>query len=84
MTENKEVILQSRIEQLEAENGTAYQSAKIAIKKCEQLEAEKAELIKFVELMYLYGGLSPELLSTKSDVIFYEADRLLKEHGVEI
>lgn len=49
-----------------------------------ELEAEKAELIKFVELMYLYGGLSPELLSTKSDVIFYEADRLLKKHGVEI
>lgn len=63
MTDNKEVIMQSRIE---------------------QLEAEKAELIEFVKFMNEYGKLSPELLATKTDIIYHDSSDLLKKHGVEI
>ena len=53
MADNKEVILQSRIE---------------------QLEAEKAELIEFIELLPEYDV----------EIIMYYREKLLKKHGVEI
>lgn len=86
------------VSELEAENGELQSDlkesrthhARLAVEilnmgnKITELEQQNKELVKFVELMNLYGGLSPEFLPTKSDIIFYESDRLLKKHGVEI
>ena len=49
-----------------------------------ELEQQKAELIEFIKFMNEYGKLSPELLATKTDIIYHDSSDLLKKHGVEI
>ena len=52
--------------------------------KITELEKQKAELVEFIKFMNEYGKLSPELLATKTDIIYHDSSDLLKKHGVEI
>ena len=87
--ENNRAIFIDYIEELEHQITELKESQKQKriIRLCERLdkaEQQKAELIEFVKLMNEYGKLSPELLATKTDIIYHDSSDLLKKHGVEI